>query len=227
MSLTVRPRVDRGRRLGPVGLSAQLRAATRQEHADAESAFDLEARLRDLAAYRLLLETLQGFYLPVEAALARVRGGRRLPVPVDVAAHRQGDLLAQDLRRLAAAPHLTPPHLTPPHPTPPHPSRGPARPTELPVLGSPAPALGTLYVLAGSALGGQVIARRARASLGDGLPVAFFSSAGRPGPQHSWRALQAALDAFGTTAGADERDETVKAARQTFQALTGRLDARG
>jgi heme oxygenase len=87
--------------------------------------------------------------------------------------------------------------------------------------------MGALYVLAGSALGGRVIARRARALLGPDLPVAFFDSAGRLDSQQHWRALQASLDAFGDTAGATSREQSVAAARQTFRALTGRLDARG
>ena len=210
MSLTVTPRLSRDRPLVPAGLSAQLRAETRQEHVAAESAFDVGTRLLDLPSYRQLLMTLGGFYLPLEAALTRVAGWRGLAHPVDISVHLRGDLLVEDLRRLGAALHLTP-------------VRGVD--SQLPKLDPSARALGVLYVVAGSALGGQVIARNAREALGDDVPVAFFSSAGRPHPMHQWRALQATLDDFGITAGPLRRDQIVQSAAETFRALTRRLDA--
>ena len=79
-------------------------------------------------------------------------------------------------------------------------------------------------MLEGSAQGGRIIARRARAALGEGLPVTFFTSACRENPRRDWRDLQTALDAFGAAAGEDARDAVVLGAEHTFAALGAWLD---
>ena len=76
----------------------------------------------------------------------------------------------------------------------------------------------------GSALGGRIIARRARAVLGVGLPVTFFTSAGRLDPLREWRAFQAALDTWRLSADEFAEREVVVAAHETFGALKAWLD---
>ena len=92
-------------------------------------------------------------------------------------------------------------------------------------LASLASGLGCLYVLEGSTLGGRIIARRARAALGDELPVTFFTSANRLDPGAEWRTFQAALDAWWSSADEHAGGEVVAAANQTFRALQARLDS--
>lgn len=73
-------------------------------------------------------------------------------------------------------------------------------------------------MLDGSALGGRIVARRARQALGEDVPVAFLASAGRVDLGADWRALQAALDAFGAN-DAPARHAAVAAARDAFDTL--------
>ncbi len=186
-------------------LSAQLREQTRAAHVAAEESFALEARLASREAYADLLVALRGFYAPVEAALVAAEGWERLTPLLGVDNRCRAAWIDEDLAHLGRDVQGSPSELTPP------------------VLGSLAQALGCLYVLEGSALGGRVIARLARRALGEDLPVAFFSSAGRTDLGADWRALQSALDAFGTE-HPPVRGAVVAAAEHTFRALTTRLE---
>lgn len=183
-------------------LSSLLRRRTRAAHAGAEVAFQLDAALVDRWSYAALLGRLQGFYRLAERGLHAVAGWAELDPPIDVRARARSTLLDDDLHRLGSTRI---------------PGRAdPASRLDPPALLSLAGGLGWLYVLEGSALGGQVVARRARAALGDGLPVSFFSSAGRrPGP--NWRELQHALDRFGAASGPAAAEQVVRAATDSFE----------
>jgi heme oxygenase len=63
-----------------------------------------------------------------------------------------------------------------------------------PAFEGAAAALGALYVLEGSTLGGRVLAGRARAVLGDDVPVAFLTTGGADVPAR-WAATRALLAA--------------------------------
>jgi heme oxygenase len=185
----------------PVSLSVELRVRTRDAHVAAEAAFGLNARLADLGAYGELLVALRAFYGAAEDALGTVDGWGRLTPPVDVRSRRRAALLDADLCQLG----MTAPV---------------GRASFVPTLGSLAGALGCLYVLEGSTLGGQIVARRARAALGAYLPVAFFSGPGRGEVGPRWRALQASLDGFGSMSDRSAvAEEAVVTARETFAAL--------
>jgi heme oxygenase len=89
--------------------------------------------------------------------------------------------------------------------------------TDLPGLSTRAQALGSLYVVEGSTLGGQVIARHARRRLGlpEGEGTAFFESYG-PAVGAYWNALRHILaDSSSPLTDAS----AVAAARQTFLCL--------
>jgi heme oxygenase len=194
----------------PVSLSVELRERTREAHVAAEAAFALDARLVDLRAYGELLIVLRGFYGQAEVALGAVEGWSQLTPPIDVRSRRRAALLDDDLRRLGIAASTWLP--------------GP--PPFVPILGDLAAALGCLYVLEGSTLGGQSVARRARLALGEQLPVRFFAGSGRGEVGPRWRCLQAALDAFGSLQeepGVVE--EAVVTARETFADLASRLQS--
>ena len=185
-------------------LSARLRDATREEHVAAETAFALDVRLAGREAYAGMLTDLRGFYVPAEAAVAAVAGWSRLTPSIEIRSRSRAALLDRDLKDLGIAVPCDGAQALPP------------------ALPSLAHGLGSLYVLEGSALGGRVVARRARAAMGDDLPVAFFSSAGRHDLGADWRALTAALDAFGVGRVAARR-AVVDAASATFTALTAWL----
>ena len=68
---------------------------------------------------------------------------------------------------------------------------------------------GALYVIEGSRLGGQVLARTVPA----GLPTAYLAARHLPG---EWRAFLAALDARAAEQGDDWRSDALAGARATF-----------
>lgn len=186
----------------PASLAQRLRSATRAAHVEAELAFDLDSRLADRHAYAGLLTALHPFHAGAEASLRRVPGWDDLDPAVDLAGRQRAFLILRDLDALGVA-------------------APPAGNEWLPELESLAAALGCLYVLEGSSLGGGIVAHRARARLGD-VPVGFFSGSGRR-VGAEWRSLQRALDAFGSASGEPVRARVVSAAHETFAAFTRRL----
>lgn len=150
-----------------------LRARTRSAHERVERRADAPARMADRASYRTWLELLLGFHARADAALEQRFGADDLP-----ASERTGRL-RRDLLALGA---------------------DPADADALPCLDPAwipggASACGVLYVVEGSALGGAVLGRQARAALGvtPSCGAAFFSGAGSPAPR--WRSVCALLDA--------------------------------
>ena len=168
-----------GRGLTPATpLSQRLREETRAEHDAIEAALDWERRAGSPDSYSCWLERLWGFHVdwePQVAALLHTDEFARLAA------------ITGDLARLGVlAPDTLP------------------RPAPLPLAGA-AEALGSLYVVEGSMLGGQVIARAVETRLGF-RPA--YHGAGAAG----WRAFRQRLDA----APAEDADRTVAAARRTF-----------
>ena len=89
-------------------------------------------------------------------------------------------------------------------------------PAWLPDLTREASLLGSMYVVEGSTLGGQVISRQLESHLGmsDGAGYSFFRSYGS-GVGQQWKAFTALLEA----ASGEDADEIVRAAQQTFAAF--------
>lgn len=108
-----------------------------------------------LAAYGTLLTRLHGFLAGWEPAVDAALGD-----PAFLAPRRKTGLLAADLHRLGL-------------------KHGPAC-RDLPALPSRAAALGSLYVMEGATLGGQVIRRHVEGLFGFGAdgPTAYFGSYG-------------------------------------------------
>ncbi|WP_116451260.1 biliverdin-producing heme oxygenase [Blastococcus litoris] len=129
-----------GHRSGGEDVLRRLRTGTAEEHEDVERTLDLLDP--DLARDRLaaVLERMHGFWLAAEAGLDAWAGAH----PGDAAAvdwprRRRAALFAGDLRSLDAAPAAAGPSLPP--------------------LAGTDEALGRLYVLEGSTLGGTFIDR--------------------------------------------------------------------
>jgi heme oxygenase len=147
----------------------ELKAATAAHHERLERRVDIERHLRSRAAFRALLEGFYGFHRPLEAVLAPFAGPFAPRHPA----------LARDIAALggdAAALPLA---------------------TRLPAVETVRDALGVLYVLEGSALGGAVIGRMAQDRLG--LESAFFA---RRGIAPRWRAFGATVERHGATGAA-------------------------
>lgn len=183
----------------------RLRAETRAAHDALERSLDPERRMRTPAAYRSLLALFHGFHASWEPAVAAALGHAAFLGP-----RRRLHLLAADLRHLGldeAAIAALPRPLLPPFP-------------------SRAAAIGSLYVLEGSTLGGQVIARHLRAALGlgPGAACAYYLAHG-PATGAMWRETRAVIAAAIRSPG--EADEAVGGALMTFGALQGWLSPQG
>lgn len=175
----------------------RLRTETRAQHDAIEAALvELTSDGLDRDAYRRTLERFYGFYRPLEMGLWAVGGwGQR---DLDVTQRRKTPLLDADLRTLGLA----------------NPEDLPVC-TELPPHATVAAAFGCLYVLEGATLGGQVISKLLRKSLGVSIENGgrFFHGYGdRSGPM--WHAFRASIMTFADTVAI--QDEVVAAAKDTF-----------
>jgi heme oxygenase len=153
-----------------------------------------------LQNYRLLVARFFGFYANWEPQVASILADEDFFGP-----RRKIHLLEQDLTVLgydAGAIEALP------------------RCRDLPPLAGLPEAYGSLYVLEGSTLGGQVIARRLERSLGfaDGRGYAFFRSYGRE-VGAMWRAFGERLLALPSATG----ETSVRSAQSTFARLHGWL----
>lgn len=179
---------------------ARLKYGTRVEHERIERAVPLLADDLDLVRYGRYLEKLFGFYEPLEQALAPHPWGQ---VGIDFEARRKTELLVRDLRHLGYSDAAF---------------AAVERCTALPPLPDLPAALGCLYVIEGSTLGGQILSRHVARRLGlvPAAGCAFLASYGKAvGPM--WRTFGERLAAF----PCDEatQDRMVESARATFHAL--------
>lgn len=152
-------------------LHARLRHATAEAHAALERDLDWEARVASLSGYRDLLARLRGFHAVYEPAI-----GAALADPAFFAPRRRLAALDADLAGLPPAGR---------------PATGPAAPR----LDGAGGALGALYVLEGSTLGGVMIGRHVARLHGESVPLAYYSGRGREaGPL--WRSFRERLDSL-------------------------------
>ncbi|WP_245808099.1 biliverdin-producing heme oxygenase [Deinococcus hopiensis] len=178
---------------------AHLKQATRERHAEVEALMPVLDPALTQAAYIRLLRQLLGVVAPLEAQLLE------LPIPAAFGLeHRlRAPLLVRDLIALSA-------------PTPVWPTRGMPAAPRLSGLGQ---GLGTLYVLEGSTLGGQVIGRHLRVALDITAEWggAYFHAHGE-GTGAMWRAFGEALNLW-----EGDAEEVVAGANLTFGAFADAL----
>lgn len=179
----------------------RLREETQESHKRLESRLDLLERALALDGYRDLLGRFYGFYVPVETQLDRLCQNT-LP-DLQFPQRRKIHWLIQDLKALGWT----------------------GRQVEalplcgvLPTLALFPQALGCLYVLEGSTLGGQIISRHLHSVHGIDAETgaAFFRSYG----SHvgaMWRAFGAAITSY--EAGQEEETMIIRAACETFATL--------
>ena len=174
-------------------LHLHLRQATYPSHMALEHELDWMARVATQEGYRSLLARLYGFHRSWEPAIAAA-----LSDDVFFEARRRVAALSRDLAFLRLSPERI--------------AALPAAPG--PSLSGAAAAMGALYVLEGSTLGGKVIGRHVAATHGfveDGL--AYYTAHG-PRTGAMWMAFRGRLDTFG-----GEADTVVAAANGTFDAM--------
>ena len=178
---------------------ARLRIETRPEHDAIEAVLDLTGGGMTRDGYCRTLEKFYGYYQPLEDAVRAIEGwvGRGL----DPEERRKTPLLESDLRANGVD----------------APDRLPVC-RDLPRVDSVAAAFGCLYVTEGATLGGQVISRHLRQTIGVTPETGgrFFHGYGDR-TSVMWQTFRTALAAFATTQ--DTQDRVADAAVQTFRTL--------
>jgi heme oxygenase (biliverdin-IX-beta and delta-forming) len=182
------------------GLRRRLRSETATLHDEVEALIDVPGSIRSRGSYVAMLGRFFAVHQSLEDLLA-VRGfeQRWRRVGLDLDAHRRAHLLAADLSDLG--------------------HQGVTAAVALPPLRTFGQALGCLYVLEGSALGGPTVASLVRAAIGE-VPMRFLTGENRPGLV-LWRAMCDALGHF--DARSREGDEVVTGACQTFALFADQL----
>lgn len=177
-------------------LFARLRSETRAAHDAIERDLDWERRVSTIDGYRQLLARFYGFHRTWEPAIAASIDDESFVGP-----RRKLPLLEADLLHLGMTPtaieKIPEPDLL-------------IRPR------TRAEALGSMYVLEGSTLGGQLIARRVAEKLGlkPGAGLSYHCAYGDAvGPM--WQAFRARLGELSPS----EEDEAIGSANTTFRHL--------
>lgn len=177
----------------------RLRTETRHEHDAIETVLDIMKPDLGIAAYRCQLARFYGFYQPLEAAMASLVDWSHLEIDFDE--RRKSHLLAADLEQLGVDTAGTLPICS-----------------ALPPVTSIATGFGSLYVLEGATLGGQLIGRHVKQTLGlDVLHGARFFNCYGDRTGMMWKKFRAALVAFAITPAT--QDEIVASAAATFTTL--------
>ena len=198
-SLKPQPVVSIAPRHPPAGPLPALRAATREHHDRIDRLMDLR-RMRDREHYGRLLQVFDTFLAAWEPTVAAALPAGRGPW---LRARSRRPFLQRDLRALGV-PQLE--------------GRAP-----VPSLPSAAAAWGSLYVMEGSALGGQVITRHlAEAGLHPGNGAAYFHGWGEA-TGGMWREFRDQLE--GELRAPDRLPAACEAARNTFDTLTHLLES--
>jgi heme oxygenase len=182
-------------------MMSRLKEVTRPHHEAVEETLGRFKLSSSIEGYRSVLRRFHGVHRTAEAAFQDLEGWDA--IGIDPAERRKLPLLEADLRVLgdddeafAALPVGAP----------------------LPPLTDLPRALGAMYVLEGSTLGGRYITKSVGTTLGltPGRGCSYFASYGdRVGPM--WKSFGAAVDAFATTE--ELRATIAESADATFRAI--------
>ena len=182
-------------------MMSRLKAATRARHEAVEALLGLLGMTSTLDGYARALRRFHGLHRAAEAAFERVSGWEG--VGIEPRERRKLPLLEADLLRIGLGPGEV---------------AGLPACTTLPPLDDLPRALGAMYVLEGSTLGGRYITKAVAAGLGltPGDGCSYFASYGdRVGPM--WKAFGAAVDAYAV--GEDVCEAVERSADATFAAV--------
>lgn len=178
----------------------KLKEATRAQHENLENTVDVMNQMFSLEDYKRLLTKFYRFYAAIEPKVAE---NDLQKAGFDFAERRKTPLLEKDLKALGIFDDV---------------NKEVPLWENLPALGSTAAAFGSLYVMEGATLGGQVIMRHLKQHLGI-TPEnggAFFNSYGARVGQ-MWKSFGATVTDF---AEKNQDDETiVNSARETFDSF--------
>jgi heme oxygenase (biliverdin-IX-beta and delta-forming) len=182
-------------------LTARLRMQTAPLHAEIELLLGLPSTIQDRKDYCRLLERFFGLYAPLERSFQLFDEWES--VGLDLRSRNHAHRLSEDLTALGT--NL---------------SQVPHAPDEIiPELPTFAHALGALYVLEGSTLGGRIILRdlEARVRWKFSGATQFLNGRGAEAAP-MWMSFRAALDSYGC-AWPQRRDDVVSGAEHTYSAI--------
>ncbi|MEQ1764588.1 MAG: biliverdin-producing heme oxygenase [Pyrinomonadaceae bacterium] len=180
----------------------KLKESTRQQHEDVEGAVDVMSKLFSLDDYKRMIGKFHSFYSAYEPTLPYAE---LKEAGFDYDQRRKLPSLEADAKALGL-------------------EKGSIF-DDLPDVSSLPKAFGSIYVIEGSTLGGQVISRHLKEQLGltPENGGAFFASYGpMVGPM--WKQFGEAITAY-SGAGAND-DEIVGAAVQTFDSINKCMSAK-
>ena len=173
-------------------LSQQLKENTNVVHQESERKMIQQLRrIRTSEDYVLFLNRLYGYYRPLEDLLLPWLTRDLLP---DIDKRIRASYLLWDIQELEKGPLV--PELC----------------EELPRIGSFARALGALYVLEGSTLGGRIIAEMLARQLGSFKSLSFFNSYGKETGK-MWLTFKTYLN---RPYREEEKEDILSAATDTF-----------
>lgn len=177
-------------------LLSLLRAATRDAHASIERHVPLLSHVVSQGDYRWYLQALLGFYVPVEGALSDLGAG--FSAEVSLPQRLKSAALRHDLAELG---------------------QGDLAPvcSHVPRIAGASHGYGVMYVLEGSTLGGQVLAKHLTNVLDIQRCSSFLHAYGRE-VAPMWKSFGDALSAHEASQRCDQ-DAVLSAARETFERL--------
>ncbi len=183
---------------GPSSIMFRLKAETEVDHRQIEQAINLPVAATSLGSYGALLQRFYGFYAPFEDRLKA--NDWSLP-GIDLTPRFKCPWLAQDLESLGLGSADNVPFCK-----------------DLPDLSTASSIWGSMYVLEGSTLGGQIISRIIEKNLGitSEAGARFFHGYGaRTGEM--WTEFGSALTAYANNLASQEA--IIVAAQETFRKL--------
>jgi heme oxygenase len=184
----------------------RLKAATRELHHSVENRVDIYSAVKDIEAYRRLLQQFLGFFQPLEGQLRTVPE-IQVVIP-DFEGRMRSRLLEADLAEVGLSGAEI---------------RELPRCSNLPRTLDASHALGCLYVLEGSTLGGQVIAREIAIQNAEASRACRFFRSDDDHVGLRWKRFAAAVEAYGED-HPSRSDVICDSALETFRCLEGWID---
>ena len=181
-------------------IMTKLKEATRDQHENLENTVDVMGEMFSLDNYKQLLTKFYRFYAAIEPKVAE---NDLASAGFDFESRRKTPMLEKDLAALGILDQVKSIPVW----------------NGVPDVSTLSKAFGSIYVMEGATLGGQVITRHLRQNF-DLTPengAAFFNSYGeKVGPM--WKSFKETLDAYAETSG--DEDEIIGTARETFDSFS-------
>lgn len=180
---------------------AELKEKTLRQHQKTEDSVDLMREDFSLDEYRDLLKRFYAFYKPFEERMQKAL--EKNPIDFNHEERLNTPRLLEDLQNLG----LSEREISEIETT-----------DDLPALDSRERIFGSLYVIEGSTLGGQIISRhlKKKFNLDAGSGLAFFSGYGADTGK-MWKAYRAAVSEFADNSA--NEDEIIAGATETFEKI--------